>query len=128
MSGDEGKKRVLVIEDEKDMADIVAIFLRKEGYEVECAYDGEKGLDKIRSLKPDLVILDIMLPKLDGRDLLKTVRQEADIKDTPILVLSAKSQQWDRDIGLELGADEYLEKPFDGLRLVRQVRNILRRQ
>ena len=123
-----GKKRILVIEDEKNMADLVVQVLQKEGYEVDAAYDGEEGLNKIKATKPDIVLLDIVLPKLDGRDLLKKAKQDEDIKHIPIVVLSGRSEQWDRDIGLELGADEYIEKPLEIVKLLRQIKNVLKKR
>ena len=121
-------KRILVIEDEKDMVEILAALLKKEGYEVDVAYDGEEGLSKIKATKPELVLLDIMLPKLDGRDMLKKAKEDPDIKDIPIVILSAKAEQWDRELALKLGAEEYIEKPLEALKLLRQISNVFKRQ
>ncbi len=121
-------RRVLIIEDEKAMAEILAICLKREGYEIYIAYDGEEGLEKIRSQKPDLVLLDLILPKLDGRDLLKIIKDDEKTKDIPVVILSGMTQQWDRNIGLELGADEYIEKPLDMIKLASQLKNIFRKR
>lgn len=125
MDSDKAKKYILVIEDEKEMADIIIQILEREGYEVDVAHDGQDGLNKIKTTKPDMVLLDIILPKLDGRDLLKKIKEDKDTKDIPVLILSGKTEQWDREIGLELGAEEYIEKPLDVLKLLRQIRRIL---
>lgn len=121
-------KRILIIEDEKAMAELIAMRLKKEGYEIDTAYDGEEGLEKIRSRKPDLVLLDLMLPKIDGRDLLKIVKKEEGIKDIPVIILSGRAEQWDRNIGLELGADEYIEKPLDMVKLASQLKSVFRKR
>lgn len=118
-------KRILIVEDEKDMAYILVEILKGEGFEIDVAYDGEEALSRIKKKKPDLVILDIMLPKLDGRDLLKIVKESEDIRDIPIIMLSAKSEQWDRDTCLRLGAEEYIEKPLEVTKLLRQVRRTI---
>jgi len=117
-------KHILIIEDEKDMADVIRQLLEREGYHTDIAYDGEEGLEKIRLIRPDLVLLDVMLPKLDGRDLLKAVKQDKELKKTPILMVSARSEQWDRELALELGAEEYVEKPLDSVKLLRKISNI----
>ncbi len=117
------KKQILVIEDEKDMADLIVRALRNVGYDVDAAYDGEEGFDKVLSMRPQLVLLDITLPKLDGRDLLKRIKGSKDTKDIYVVIISAKGEQWDRNIGLELGAEEYLEKPLEIAKLLRQVEN-----
>ncbi len=119
------KRNILVIEDDKEMTELITQVLTKEGYFVDIAYDGEDGFNKLKSTRPDMVILDIMLPKLDGRDLLKKAKQDEHIKNIPILIISARTEQWDRDLGLELGAEEYIEKPLEVVKLLRQVRNIL---
>ena len=121
----EKRRRILVIEDEREMADLVAQILEKEGYDVDVAYDGEVGLNKVRETKPDAVLLDIMLPKIDGRDLLKKVKEEESTKKIPFIILSAKTEQWDRDLGLELGADEYIEKPLEIVKLLRKVKDVV---
>ena len=118
-------KKVLVIEDEKKMAELIAGVLTREGCFISIAYDGMDGLRKTKAIKPDLVILDIRLPKLDGRDYLMMVKKDGEIKDIPVLIVSARTAQWDRDTGLSLGAAEYIEKPIEFIQLLRKVKNIL---
>ena len=121
-------KKILVIDDEPELVKALTIRLESKGYEVAPAYDGEEGLSKIRATKPELVLLDIMLPKLDGRDMLKKAKEDPDIKDIPIVILSAKAEQWDRELALKLGAEEYIEKPLEALKLLRQISNVFKRQ
>lgn len=116
--------RVLIIEDERELAEILGEYLSVEGYEICLAFDGEKGLDFIDEFKPDLVLLDIMLPVLDGMTICKKVREHLDI---PIIMLSAKSGEMDKVICLGIGADDYVTKPFSPLELVARVKAHLRR-
>ena len=116
--------KILLVEDEAPIADSVAYSLRSEGFEVETAADGLIGLSKYRSFAPDLIVLDLMLPKLSGLDLCRTVRKES---STPIIMLTAKTEEIDRVVGLELGADDYIPKPFSVRELIARVRAILRR-
>ncbi|MDH7602558.1 MAG: response regulator transcription factor [Armatimonadota bacterium] len=118
------KHRILLIEDEVPIADSVAYALEQEGFEVQCAYDGLSGLSAVRSFYPDLIILDLMLPKLNGLDLCRTVRKESNV---PIIILTAKTEEIDRILGLELGADDYICKPFSVKELIARVRAVLRR-
>jgi DNA-binding response OmpR family regulator len=115
---------VLLVDDEATLRDTVAYNLRREGFGVELASDGEEALDKARRHHPELVILDIMLPHLDGLQVCRTLRAESNV---PILLLSARSEEFDRVLGLELGADDYLTKPFAMRELVARVRAMLRR-
>lgn len=116
--------RVLVIEDEKDIARLLKYNLEKEGYAVLSASDGEAGLSLARSEKPDFIILDLMLPKLDGMQVCRAVRAEMQV---PILMLTAKKEEIDRIVGLELGADDYVTKPFSVRELLARIKSILRR-
>lgn len=116
--------KILLIEDEAPISDSVAYSLRSEGFEVETAADGLAGLAQFRSFVPDLIVLDLMLPKLSGLDLCRTVRKES---STPIIMLTAKTEEIDRVVGLELGADDYVPKPFSVRELTARVRAILRR-
>lgn len=118
------KERILVIEDEKDLAKLLRYNLEKDGYRVFVAYDGEAGLALFRKEKPDMVLLDIMLPKLDGFEICKIIRQEF---KTPVLMLTAKTDEVDRVLGLELGADDYVTKPFSVREVMARVKAILRR-
>ena len=115
---------VLIIEDEENILEAVRYNLEREGYRVLAAQDGEEGLNITRQASPDLVLLDIMLPRLDGFELCRILRRESDV---PILMLTAKGEEIDRVVGLELGADDYVTKPFSMRELVVRVRNLLRR-
>jgi two-component system OmpR family response regulator len=115
---------VLLVDDEATLRDTVAYTLRREGFGVELASDGQEALDKARRHRPELVILDIMLPHLDGLQVCRTLRAESTV---PILLLSARSEEFDRVLGLELGADDYLTKPFAMRELLARVRAMLRR-
>lgn len=116
--------KVLIIEDDKGIADSVAYTLRQEGFEVQVAPDGPSGLDAFRSFGPDLVILDLMLPGLHGFDVFRAIRRHA---NTPVVMLTAKAEESDRVAGIELGADDYVVKPFSMRELIARVRMVLRR-
>jgi two-component system phosphate regulon response regulator PhoB len=121
------KKRVIVVEDERDMADLVSMRLKREGYLTEVAYDGQEGLEKIRSSPPDLAIIDIMLPRLSGTDLVTEMRQDPRTAAVPIIMMTAKGEDSDVVVGLQLGADDYVTKPFSMSVLVARVGAVLRR-
>ena len=121
------KKRIVVVEDERDMADLVARRLVREGYAVDVAYDGLTGLDKIRSRSTDLAIVDIMIPHMSGTDLVKEVRQNPATANVPIVMMTAKGEESDIVVGLTLGADDYVTKPFSLSVLVARVAAVLRR-
>lgn len=116
--------RILLIEDEAPIAESVAYSLRAEGFVVETSGDGLSGLSAFRTFSPDLIVLDLMLPKLGGLDFCRIVRRESNV---PILMLTAKTEEIDRIIGLEMGADDYLPKPFSVRELIARVNAILRR-
>jgi two-component system response regulator RegX3 len=116
--------KILLIEDEAPIADSVAYFLGSEGFEVKTAADGLEGLSAFRSFGPDLIILDLMLPKLSGLELCRIVRNGSSV---PIIMLTAKTEEIDRVVGLELGADDYVPKPFSVRELSARVRAVLRR-
>ncbi|MCA9835789.1 MAG: response regulator transcription factor [Trueperaceae bacterium] len=115
---------VLVVEDEPDIATILENFLKKQGYRTERAADGETALALFRASHPDLVLLDIMLPKKDGIEVLKTIRRE---KQTPVIMLTARTEEIDKLLGLELGADDYVSKPFRPMEVMARVKAVLRR-
>lgn len=117
-------KKILVVDDEKSIADILKFNLEKEGFMVELAYDGEEAINKALNKKPDLVLLDIMLPKKDGFQVLKEIRKELKV---PVLMLTAKEEEVDKVLGLELGADDYVTKPFSMRELIARVKANLRR-
>jgi len=118
-------KQILIIEDEKGISMSLKDELESQGYVVHAAEDGEKGLDLAREKKPDLIILDIMLPVLDGYDVCKRLRMEGD--RTPIIMLTVKDKEVDKVLGLELGADDYVTKPFSFAELMARVKAIFRR-
>ena len=118
------KRKIAIIEDDKKIADLVKLYLEKEGFEVFIANDGEKGLEIIKKSVPDLIILDLMLPKIDGLAIARKVFQEDKI---PIIILTAKGEEIDKIIGLEIGADDYMTKPFSPRELVSRIKAVLRR-
>lgn len=118
-------KKILVVDDEKPIVDIEKFNLTKEGYEVSVAYDGEEALQQVKDVDPDLIILDLMLPKVDGLEVAREIRKT---KDTPIIMVTAKDSELDKVLGLELGADDYVTKPFSNRELVARVKANLRRQ
>lgn len=122
------KETIFVVEDEEDIQELVKYNLAKEGYQVQCAGSGEEGLKKINAKSPDLVILDLMLPGIDGLEVCKTLRSESKTKGLPVLMLTAKGEEADVVTGLELGADDYLVKPFSPRVLLARVKNLLRRK
>ena len=117
-------KRILVVDDERKIVDLVTLYLEKEGFAVSSAGNGRQALELHERHDPDLVVLDLMLPELDGFEVARELRRRG---DTPLLMLSARSDDVDRIVGLELGADDYLVKPFNPRELVARVRAILRR-
>jgi two-component system response regulator VicR len=117
-------KKILVVDDEKPISDIVKFNLEKEGYTVVTAFDGEEALSQYNDEHPDLVLLDLMLPKIDGLEVARRIRKE---NDTPIIMLTAKDSEIDKVLGLELGADDYVTKPFSNRELVARVKANLRR-
>ena len=117
-------KKILVVDDEKPISDIISFNLVNEGYQVEKAYDGEEALERFESTKPDLVILDLMLPKKDGLEVCREIRKTSAV---PIIMLTAKDSEIDKVLGLELGADDYVTKPFSNRELIARVKANLRR-
>jgi len=119
------KGRILVVDDEIYIVHILDFSLGMEGYEVITALDGEQALEKARAERPDLVVLDIMMPKLDGYETCKILKADADTKDIPVILLSAKGRNVDQKIGFEVGADDYITKPFSPRKLVERINAIL---
>ena len=115
---------VLVVDDEKNIVQLARLYLGKEGYEVEAAFDGLEALKKAKSIRPDLIILDLMMPEMVGLDVCKELRKTSNV---PIIMLTAKGDDIDRIIGLEIGADDYMTKPFNPRELVARVKAVLRR-
>ena len=119
------KGRILVVDDEIYIVHILDFSLGMEGYEVITALDGEQALEKARAEKPDLIVLDIMMPKLDGYETCKMLKAETDTKEIPVILLSAKGRNVDQKIGFEVGADDYITKPFSPRKLVERINAIL---
>ena len=121
------KPRILVVDDEPEIIELVEFNLKQAGYAVTTAADGAEALKKIRTQKPDLIILDVMLPEMDGFEICKALRLDAATAKVPIIMLTAKAAEIDRVLGLELGADDYLTKPFSPRELMLRVKKILAR-
>ena len=119
-----GKETILLVDDERNIVDLARMYLEQESFKVEAAYDGQTALDKIKSLQPALVVLDLMLPVVDGWEVCRRVRSASDL---PIIMLTARDDDVDKIVGLELGADDYLTKPFNPRELVARIKAILRR-
>jgi len=120
-------KRVLVVEDEKDIADLITHTLLREGYQVVTVDDGEDALSLIRQDRYDLILLDLMLPGLQGTDICRMVRENPGTSSIPIIMLTARTEEMDRVLGLELGADDYVTKPFSPRELLARIKAVLRR-
>lgn len=116
--------KILVVDDERPIAEIIKYNLQKEGYEVQTAYDGEEAIKMVHSMNPDLIVLDVMLPKKNGFDVLKEIRIQYMM---PVIMLTAKEEENDKITGLELGADDYITKPFSNKELIARVKANLRR-
>jgi DNA-binding response OmpR family regulator len=124
MVGTPGVQTIAVIEDDRKTAELIRLYLERDGYRIELAFEGRAGLALIRRVRPSLIVLDLMLPKMDGLDLCRSVRQDF---DTPIIILTAMSTEEDILFGLDLGADDYMTKPFSPRQLAARVRAVLRR-
>jgi phosphate regulon transcriptional regulator PhoB len=119
--------RVLIVDDEKDIVDLIAFNLGKEGYEILKAYDGERALELARAKAPHLIILDLMLPGIQGLEVCRLIRKDRKTAAIPVIMLTAKGDEVDRVLGLEIGADDYVTKPFSVKELAARVRAVLRR-
>ncbi len=122
------KKRVLLIEDDPSAVRLVSYTLEQEGYEVLTAMNGLEGLNKVREEAPDLLVLDVMLPGLDGFEVCRRLRADEKTAGLPVLMLSAKAQEIDKTTGIKVGADDYLAKPADPSEIVARVESLLRRK
>ena len=118
------KQKILIVDDDENIAELISLYLTKECFDTKIVYDGESALAAHKSFQPDLMLLDIMLPRKDGYQVCRELRTYS---DTPIIMLSAKGEVFDKVLGLELGADDYIQKPFDSKELVARVKAILRR-
>lgn len=116
--------KVLIVDDDANISELISLYLKKEGYHTQEVYSGRAALDAFEEYSPDIVLLDIMLPEIDGYDVCKEIRK---IDRTPIIMLTAKGEVFDKVLGLELGADDYIVKPFDPKELVARVKAVLRR-
>ena len=120
-------KHILVVEDEPDTAELLELHLQNEGYRVTVAADGEQALSKLHKLMPDMVILDLMIPEIDGLEVCKFIRKDPATESLPVMMCTAKTSEIDKILGLEQGADDYVTKPFSPRELVLRVKNLLRR-
>ena len=120
-------QRVLVVDDDREILRLLRAYLEREGFQVVVALDGEEALHALRREKPDLVVLDLMLPKRDGWEITRVVRADPSLQHIPIIMLTARSEEADRVVGLELGADDYVVKPFSPREVVARVKAVLRR-
>jgi two-component system phosphate regulon response regulator PhoB len=120
-------KTILIIEDERDLLDLIAFNLEREGYRVLTALDGKDGLEKARTRHPDLIILDLMLPEIMGTDICRILKNNEKTSSLPIIMLTAKGEEIDRVVGFEVGADDYVVKPFSNRELMLRIRAVLRR-
>ena len=121
------KETIFIIEDEKNIVELVTFSLQKEGFRVASSHSGDEGLQMVRQKKPDLIILDLMLPKLDGLEICKILKNNDSTSHIPIIMMTAKSEEADRILGLEIGADDYVTKPFSPREMVARVKAVLRR-
>src|SRR5262245_56386656 len=127
-TGDETRPRLLIVDDEQDIVAFIRLGMRYEGFRVDDAPDGVSGLDLAQRLRPDLIILDVLLPGMDGIEVCRRLRESEATADIPILMLTAKEEVNDRVTGLDAGADDYLTKPFSFEELIARIRALLRRQ
>ncbi len=121
-----GKKRVLVVDDEQDIVAAVRFRLEASGYDVVFAYDGQDGLDKARSLNPDLIISDVMLPRIDGYKMCSLLKKDSRYAGIPVIMLTARAEENDKKTGVEAGADAYLTKPFESPALLAKIKELLK--
>lgn len=118
------KQKILVVDDDQHIAELISLYLMKDGYDTQEVYDGKKALEAVTTYEPDLILLDLMLPGMDGYQVCAEVRKTSKV---PIIMLTAKGETFDKVLGLELGADDYIVKPFDAKELVARVKAVLRR-
>ncbi len=118
------KQKILIVDDDENIAELISLYLTKECFETFIVHDGESALETVKTFQPNLILLDLMLPGIDGYQVCREVRANS---STPIIMLSAKGEVFDKVLGLELGADDYMEKPFDTKELVARVKAVLRR-
>jgi two-component system phosphate regulon response regulator PhoB len=122
-----GRLRILIIEDTRDLVEVLTVALQREGYEIIVAYDGHEGLRKAQTLLPDLILLDVMLPGMQGTDVMRELRAGERTRDLPVIIISARSEETDQVVGFSLGADDYVTKPFSPRVLVQRIKALQRR-
>lgn len=118
-------KKILIIDDEYDLVETLTFRLESSGYEVLAAHDGEDGLKKVKELKPDIILLDVMMPRIDGYKVCAKLKSDDNYKSIPIIMLTAKGQESDRERGMGMGADDYLTKPFESAELLEKIKKYL---
>ncbi|MBO5089574.1 MAG: response regulator transcription factor [Clostridia bacterium] len=118
------EEKILVVDDDQNICELLRLYLEKEGYKTMAAFDGQQAIDYAKNFEPDLILLDIMLPKFDGWQVCREIRKESNV---PIIMLTAKGETFDKILGLELGADDYVTKPFDTKEVMARVKAVLRR-
>lgn len=118
------KQKILIVDDDENISELVSLYLKKECFDTKCVSDGQTAIDVLSGYKPDLILLDIMLPGADGYETLRKIRKQNNV---PVIMLSAKGETFDKVLGLELGADDYIMKPFDSKEMVSRVKAVLRR-
>jgi len=123
-----GKKRILIVDDEEDILKVLRFRLEANNYEVLSASDGQEGLNKARSEKPDLIILDLMLPKLDGYKVCRMLKFDENYKTIPIILFTARAQASDKELGMEMGANAYIPKPFEPAILLGKIQELLEKK
>lgn len=119
------RRKILVVDDERYILHILDFSLGSEGYEVITAGDGEQAVERTKSEKPDLIVMDIMMPKMDGFEACKLIKSDPDTREIPVIMLTAKGREVDKNRGMEAGADEYLTKPFSPAKLIERVHSVL---
>lgn len=120
-------KQILIIEDDKDISDLISHYIKQEGFIPNTASNGEEGLWQIKTKRPSLIILDIMLPQKNGYEVMRELKNNKETRDIPVIILTAKSDEIDKVIGLELGADDYISKPFSPRELIARIKAVFRR-
>lgn len=120
-------EKILIVEDDEDIVEMITYNLKKEGFRTSSVLNGEDAVDRIMDDQPDIILLDLMLPRMDGLEVCRTLRNRKDTAHIPVIMLTAKSQEIDKILGLELGADDYVTKPFSPRELIARIRTVLRR-
>ena len=120
-------KKVLIVDDEEHIRELIKFNLKKEGYDIEVAVNGREAIEIIKKIKFDLILLDLMLPEIDGLEVCKEIRKNENTSDIPVMMITAKGEEFDKVLGLELGADDYITKPFSIRELIARVKALLRR-